>query len=542
MTETITLAPVGSSEREAVKLDGTNDMTVFAGLAKKAGIDLTILDGVVNLNRGSSGDPSGGGYVRPGKGAVIEGSKKTIMAAPSSIVRMTLDQPDVTLTNLDFRGRGHVQVFGTSGHVLLDHVRVSQADEAGNHIDLHGNCTAGFLFYAKSGQTLRDVELRSCSAEKTYHHGMSMHVYGADEGGTFRDFLFEDCLAFMCGMAKRAPRKGENTPYDYRVWTTGINTADTGDVIECELVRCKAEDAVQSGFHCDGSWTGHLQRIVNLIYQECVSVRNGWRCLPQTYEKFRAGFYGQSAEYINCTAEENAGPGFATKNQKPGELKMKGCRDIGSLYGAIVEYESPGARIELISERARERAFLGQVTAGGTLDLTVIDGPKKAIMFGKTIRSDYIDCPNHAAEVNGKYAAYKYTLDGSKITIRYQGERPAYEVYERSKLIGSPTFVLLEDDQEVPVVILPNPVPVGSLYAEDGAIWIQAPECRPMQLAWIPEDLQRAGGVSLRTQDGAVWVAANGLPARFVTFIPGDYQQFYPNGTMGYQTGYQTGA
>ncbi len=497
MTETITLAPVGASEREAVKLDGKTDMTVFAGLAKKAGIDLTILDGTVNLNGGASGDASGGGYVRPGKGATITGSKKTVMAAPNSIVRMTIDQPDVSLANLDFQGRGHVQVFGTSGNVLLDHVRVCQADANGNHIDLKGNCTAGFLFYARPGQTLRGVNLHFCSAERTYHHGMSMHVYGAQEGGTFADFLFEDCLAFMCGMADRAPRNGATTPIDLRNWATGINTADTGNVLDCELVRVRAENAVQSGFHCDGEWTGHAQKIVNLIYQECVAVRNGTRCAPGMVEKFRAGFYGQSGQYINCRAEGNAGPGFAYKNQKSRELVVKGCRDTGSLYGMVCEYAAPNAEVEFTSIGAKRCAFLGQVTSGGSLDLTVIDPPKNPIVFGRTIRSDYIDCPNHAAEVAGKYAAYGYALDGSKIVIRYEGTKPVYEVYTKSKLNGSPTFVRLEtgtieipdekppvvipDTPEVPPIVLP-PEPQPHLLSEDGCIKTVLPDGTKLML------------------------------------------------------------
>ena len=58
-------------------------------------------------------------------------------------------------------------------------------------------------------------------------------------------------------------------------------------------------------------------------------------------------------------------------------------------------------------------------------------------------------------------------IDGSKIVIRYKGERPAIDVYERSKLNGAITFVRLEDGAvevpddsvpdtpEVPVVVLP---------------------------------------------------------------------------------------
>lgn len=532
MTETIVIAPVGVSEREAVRLDGATDMTVLAGLARKASMDITILDGRVNLNGGASGDQSGGGYLRPGRGTRILGSGKTVMAAPNSIVRVTLDQPGVHLQELDFQGRGHIQLFDTASGAYLEKIRVCQADAAGNYYNLNKNCTAGFLFYAKPGKVLQNVTLKECMADHTYHHGFSMHVYGAQEGAAFKNFVFEDCLAYMCGSGHLTPQH----------WATGFNTADTGDILNCLLLRCRAENNLQSGFHCDGHWTGHAQKIVDLIYQECQAVRNGIRCASSMVEKFRCGFYGQSAQYLDCRTEGNAGPGFGIKNQAGNSLVMKGCRDLGSLYGLILEYAAPGAKVEFTSDSAKKRAFQGQVTAGGTLDLTILNPPATACTFGRTERIDYIDCPNHAAQVRDKYDKYGYTIDGRAVIVRAE-LRPGMEVWGPSTMnLGLIRYLPIVVP---PTVELPNPVPVGRIKMLDGSLWAGVSGIDFQPLARLPDDLVslyrhgaeyvpgvigEAKGV-ITVADGWLWLGPNGGELRQCVRLPESLQQFFKHGT-----------
>jgi len=483
----ITIAPKGNTAPADVRLDGKTDMAVLAKYVTQAGADVKILKGIVNLNGGGSGDPSGGGYLRPGKGATITGEPGTVLEARSSIVRLTLDKPGVTLRQLSFKGRGHIQWFDTGSGSLLEDVTVDQSDDNGNHIDLKGNCTAGFLFYAKVGKTLKNVTLRRCTATKTYHHGFSMHVYGAQEGATFSDFEFIGCKALSCGMHNRAPRNGACGKVDLRNWAVGFNTADTGNVIRVHLTDCYAEDPVQSCYHCDGSWTGHAQKVDGLVYLRCTAVRAGARCHPDMVDKYRCGFYGMSGTYIDCEAVECA-IGFGHGCQLSGGLVVKGCKDTGSGYGMIAAYTEPGARIEFTSVGATRQAFVGQVTGNGSLDLTLIDPPKNAITFGRTIRIPALDCPNHTDQAS-KYDKLPYTVNRSAITIN-AAEKPAIEEWKTSTFKGVYQFLPLvveeqppavPDTPEVPPIVLP-PEPQPHLLSEDGCIKTVLPDGTKLML------------------------------------------------------------
>ncbi|HQJ88860.1 MAG TPA: hypothetical protein PLY91_10015 [Methanoregulaceae archaeon] len=524
---TITIAPKGNPAPADVRLDGTTDITVLAKYVTRPGADIRILAGTVNLNGGSSGDPSGGGYLRPGEGTTITGEPGTVLAAPNNIVRITVDKPGVILRQMSLKGKGHIQWFDSGFDSLLEDVSVDQSDGAGGYLDLKKNCTAAFLFYARKGKTLRNVTLRRCTAIRSYHHGFSMHVYSYQEGSTFENFLFEDCRAISCGSGLLSPRD----------WSTGFNTADTGNVRDVVLRRCIAIDAYQSGFHCDGNWAGHAQTVTGLVYDRCVAERCGQRCSPNEQERFCSGFYGQSATYIDCRSIECALAGFGVKNEVPKSLRITGCSDVGSKYGLICEYAAKDAEIDFRSERAKVRAFQGQVTGAGTLDLSLVDPPTPAVTLGRTARIDYFDCPGHAAVVRNKYDKLGYTIYGTQIVVRAK-QRPVVEVWPSSRLVGDwqylPLDVCAPPPAEPPTPDLPNPVPQGSLYTEDGGwIWYQPPEGRPAQLmvgesgVRIPPEYFAAGGVTLRAQYGAVKIGANGYPEHVVGWLPDEIRIFY---------------
>lgn|GEM_PF-251409 len=542
MTGTITIAPVGNDAPADVRLDGKTDMAVLAKYWTVAGANVHMLSGKVNLNGGSSGDPSGGGYLRPGKGATITGEPGTVLEARSSIVRITIDKPGVTLKQLVFEGRAHLQWFDTGGDFVGEDLTVDQDDQFGNYddwkafaesqpsyakpntyYDLKRNCTAAFLFYAKPGKTLKKVTLRRCWAVRSYHHGFSCHTYGAQEGGTFADFLWEDCEAISCGSGLLSPRD----------WSCGF-LVDTGNIIRMTWRRLLAVDTYQSGGHTDGSWTGHRQDVEDFVIEDFVAIDCGRRCSPAEVERFCCGIYVQSAQLINCRTERCALAGIGIKNEKPNSLVVRGCRDTGSKYGMIAEYACNGAKIQFTSDGAKVRAFQGQVTGSGTLDLTVINPPPEpAILFGRTARIDYFDCPGHAAQVRDKYDVLKYTLIGGNIIISGE-DVPTYEVWGDSVLKGLPSYAPLDDEPENPPVDIPNPIPSGSLYVEDGEwIWFQPPEGRPEQFRingtaqTIPPAYLQAGGVTLRAVYGQVRVSATGLPELALGFLPDLVRQFY---------------
>jgi len=500
----ITIAPAGNDSPADVRLDGKTDMAILAKYWTVAGARVHMLAGRINLNGGSSGDPSGGGYLRPGKGATITGEVGTVLEARNSIVRVTIDKPGVTLRQLTFEGRAHIQWFDTGSDSLLADVTVDQDSEFGDYddwkalaeqqpsyakpgtfYDLKKNCTAAFLFYAKWGTTLKNVTLRRCNAVRSYHHGFSMHVYGAQEGATFENFLFEECRAISCGSGLLSPRD----------WSTGFNTADTGNLRNVRLVGCKAIDAYQSGFHCDGNWSGHAQTVQGLVYDRCTAIDCGQRCSPGEIERFCCGFYGQSGEYVDCTSRNCANAGFGIKNEKANSLVVKRCIDTDSAYGMICEYGSPGAKVQFTSMGAKVRAFQGQAGAsGGTLDLAIIDPPSPAVTFGRTQRIDYIQCPGHAAQIRDKYDRLGYTLDGSRIAI-LAAEKPAVEVWGTSRVNGAIVYAIgpdttipdeppapaVPDTPEVPPIVLP-PEPQPHLLSEDGCIKTVLPDGTKLML------------------------------------------------------------
>lgn len=488
---TIILAPKGNTAPADVQLDGKTDMTVIAGYARTPGNAIRVLKGTANLNGGTSADPSGGGYLRLAEGVTLEGDPDggTVFEAPSSIVRITVDKPNATLRNFKLTGRGHIQVFGTSGNVTIENVWIRQADGAGNYIDLKSNCTAAFLFYAKPGQTLRGVHLKGCTAEKSYHHGFSAHVYGGNEGGTFADFVIEDCEAISCGSGLLRPRD----------WSTGFLFADTGNLVNVRLKGCTAIDAYQSGFHCDGDWDGHRQNVTDYVYEDCVAIRCGHRCHADSVEKFRCGFYLQSVRMFRCGSIECAGPGFGIKNEKSGSLIVEECVDEGSLYGMILEYPAPNARVQFTSRKAVRRAFQGQVTgSNGLLDLTLVSPPVPAITFGRTQRIDYLDCPNHAETVRTKYDALGYTISGKAVTIRCEVP-PVVEVWARSKMdVGAITYLPLPDDPLEP----------------------EEPEEEPDGGGPVPPPVVPTGGIVYRPETGVVYVSGDGTSSPVIVPFP----------------------
>lgn len=399
-----------------------------------------------------------------GEGTHLDGHGSQVIA-DANAVRLWVDQdaPNVTIRNL--KGAGYFTLYAYASGLTVEDVLIQHTLNGSTYLDLgaKGGATAAFMVWGRAGTTLRDLIFRRCTADRSYHHGFSLNLAGAQEGGGFANVLYEDCTSIGAGaVTVRDPN---------RIWACGLDAPDAGDIDGLTVRRFTGISPVQDGVHLDGSWTGHRQRQTNVLVEDCYLVACGARCPVESDEKFRSGIYMQNGTIRNVRTEDCAGAGFALKNQESKMLKIEGCQDTGSQYGMICEYGAPGAVVEFTSIGAKRKAFLGQVTQSGSLDLTIVDGPKDPILFGRTIRSDYVDCPNHAAEVAGKYAAYGYALDGSKIVIRYEGERPVYEVYSKSKMNGAPTFVHLEDGTieipdgtpEVPPIVLPPVAPVAAI-------------------------------------------------------------------------------
>ena len=472
------------------------------------------------------------GLQQVGEGTVFDGNG-AILIAPNPM-RIVTREPGAVLRN--FSASGYVTLYNYASKYTAEHVTVSHSLDGKTILD-HGaigsSATAAFMTWLPLSTTrrLENLTYTGCRAEDIYHHGFSLNLEGASEGGEFRDVLYDSCVALRCGKHDRRPRDGAAGAIDLRNWACGFNIPDAGDITRMIVRDCESGDPIQDCFHLDGSWTGHRMNITDVLFERCFGWGAGRRCSDQSVEKFWHGIYGPHFRAVDCTFKDCRHAGMALINTEADRVDVRGCTDIGSAYGMILNYAAFGADVQFTSKAAKVHAFVGQAgSGGGTLDLTVIDGPKVAVLLGRALRADYIDCPNHngtrAGDQGPKYDKYSYTLDGSKIIIR--GEATV-DIWKTSHVAGEIVYLPLASDGEPAVVVdIPNPIPSGSLYIDDGRwIWYQPPEGRPTQWQAIPDDLLAAGGITLRAQDGAVWAGANGVPARTLGFLPDAVRQWY---------------
>lgn len=401
------------------------------------------------------------GRMTIGEGTLLDGHGATTIATGGS--RLWIEQPGVTVRNL--QGFGYFTLYAYAGGLTVEDVLIRHTlPGSDEYLDLAttGGATAAFMVWGSGGKTLHDIAMRRCTADHTYHHGFSLNLNNANEGGGFANVLYEGCKSFGAGAV--ACRNKTN------IWACAFDVPDAGDIDGLTVRNFEIRDPVQDGVHLDGSWEGHRQYQRNVLVENGTIIGAGLRCPQESVEKFRSGVYMQNGTIRNVHTEGCAGAGFALKNQESKMLRVEQCSDTGSQYGMISEYGAPNAVIEFTSLAATRRAFLGQVGGSGTLDLTIIDPPKgmPAVTLGRTIRSDYIDCDNHAHDRDvGKYAQLGYAVNGSNITIR-SPQKPAVEVWQASRLNGAITYVIddttVPDEPETPVP--PPEVPVTPVPRE----------------------------------------------------------------------------
>ena len=419
------------------------------------------------------------GLQQVGEGSTLDGHGAHLIAP--SPMRIVTRKPGAVLKNFD--ARGYVTLYNYASKYTVEHVTVSHSLDGKTILD-HGaagsSATGAFMTWLPLSTTKRLEKLtyRGCTAEDTYHHGFCMNLEGGSEGGEFRDVLYDSCVALRCGKHDRKPRDGASGTVDLRNWACCFNIPDAGDITRMTVRDCVAGDPIQDCFHMDGSWTGHRMNITDVLFERCHAVNAGQRCNSGSVEKFWHGIYTPQARIVDFASENCRHAGIALINTVADTVTVSRCKDIGSAYGMILNYAAYGADIAFTSESARVRAFVGQAgSGGGTLDLTVIDPPTTgpAVTFGRALRADYIDCPNHQDGPGGqkqKYDAYGYTLDGTKITIRSVAPL-TIETWPKSHVTGKMNLVplVLESEPEVepPPIVLP-PEPEAYILSEDGAL------------------------------------------------------------------------
>ena len=410
--------------------DGRSDVAVLAKALSVPDREVVLTAGRFDMNAGTA--PDGTRYLRLAEGVTVRGAGPglTRLVAEREPCRIAVGAPGVTVANLG--GYGYVGVQDAADRFTCEDVYLTHSLDGRTFLPFgrKGGCTAAFMVWGRRGRTLRNLTFRRCTADLSYHHGFSMNLAGALEGGGFADVLFEQCQAISAGSGF----EGKNGVPGVRDWSCGFDIPDAGDVERMIVRDCQAIDCWQDGFHLDGSWNGHRQRAVDVLFERCRAVACGQRSGTVPAELYQSGFYVQSARLVECHAERCRKAGFLCKNQEAGGLVLENCSDMGSAYGLVVEYGGNGAKIEgFISDGATRRA-LQMVGNNASVDIAIVNfaGTGRPVLLGITERLEYVDAPSHVEDLK-RYRARGYAMTGNRIAIVTDLPEDLVEVHPPSR-------------------------------------------------------------------------------------------------------------
>ena len=429
MTRTVIAArdssPADRSRADTV-CDGRTDVAVLARAMSEDGAHVELCPGTFDLNAGFTA--AGNRYLCPAKGVTVRGGGPafTRLVAAREPCRIAVDAPGVTLAG--FAGAGYVGIQDSADRFTCEEVALSHSLDGRTYLDFgrKGGCTAAFMAWGRRGRTLRHLAFRRCTASLSYHHGFSMNLAGASEGGGFADVLFDRCEALSCGSGLEGGGR--------RDWSCGFDIPDAGDVERMTVRDCVAVDAWQDGFHLDGSWAGHRQRAREVRFERCRAVACGQRSGVVPAELYQSGFYVQSATLVDCRTERCRKAGFLCKNQEAGGLVLERCRDTGSAYGLVIEYGGTQARVEGFVSRGATRRALQMVGSSAEVELAVLEfaGAGRPVLLGVTERLEFVDAPDHAADL-AMYRARGYAMRTNRIAIMAERPGDLVEVHPPSR-------------------------------------------------------------------------------------------------------------
>ncbi len=389
---------------------GKNDVAVLAVALAAPEREVELCAGRYDLNAGRA--PDGSRLLRVGAGVTVRGAGPglTRLMAEREPCRIVADAPGAAVANLG--GFGYVGLEVHADRFTAEDVYLTHSLDGRTYLDFgrKGGCTAAFMASGRKGRTLRDLTFRRCSVERSYHHGFSLNLAGASEGGGFADILYEQCHAICCGSGLEGGGK--------RDWSCGFDIPDAGDVERMTVRDCRAVDCWQDGFHLDGSWDGHRQRAKDILFERCRAVSCGQRSGTGPAELYQSGFYVQSARLVDCEAERCKKAGFLCKNEEAGGLVLERCSDTGSAYGLVIEYGGERARVEgFVSDGATRRALqmVGN-DADVEIEVRTFAGDRRPVLLGITERLEFVDAPGHVADL-ARYRARGYAMKGNRIRI-----------------------------------------------------------------------------------------------------------------------------
>ncbi len=406
--------------RADIVCDGKSDVAVLAKAVAVPDREVELSAGTFDMNAGftSSGDR----YLRPAGNVTVRGAGPglTRLVAAGEPCRIAVDAAGVTLANLG--GFGYVGIQDTADHFACEDIHLAHTLDGTSYLDFgpKGGCTAAFMVWGRRGRTVRGLTFLRCTAEMSYHHGFSLNLSGASEGGGFADVLYEQCRAIGAGSGMER-------------WSCGFDIPDAGDISSLTAVDCQAVDCWQDGFHLDGSWDGHRQRAKDVLFERCHAVSCGQRSGTLPAELYQSGFYVQSARLVDCTAERCRKAGFLCKNEEGDGLTLENCSDTGSAYGLVIEYGGNGAKVErFVSDGATRRA-LQMVGTDADVEVEVRNfaGKGRPVLLGVTERLEFVDAPGHVEDLK-RYRARGYAMKDNRIRIVTDRPMEAVEVHPPS--------------------------------------------------------------------------------------------------------------
>ncbi|NLX49661.1 MAG: hypothetical protein GXY82_07325 [Methanospirillum sp.] len=292
----------------AYRCDGADDHVEIQRALEEAAVTggtVLMLDGTFDCTE----------KLMPPMGTTLHGlgAGRTVLDIQGYYRPIELLQDQVTLREFSITGRGFILV--RASRVLVENVTITTMQSG--KVEANG----AFFVYAKDS-ALREIEFRNCTAVDCGIHGFNVNGEGSPK--ETRDLRYIDCAAIRCGNAD-----------SNAVWTTGFDFHETNDLRGLTVLRCRAEDNWESGFHFEpGTHVTPRTESSDIRMEDCVSVENGRRNTkgyPYT-DTFQSGYYvHRDAVLVNCSSADNRNAGFFV--HEGSNVTFSGCTDDGSTYG-----------------------------------------------------------------------------------------------------------------------------------------------------------------------------------------------------------------
>ena len=385
----------------AHRCDGTDDQVEIQRALDEAGVNggtVVLLDGTFRCTD----------KLNPRTGTTLMGlgPGQTTLDVQGYYKPIELLQDSVVLQGFKITGRGFVLV--RASHVLVENVEITTMQKG--KVEANG----AFFVFAKDS-VIQDVEFRNCTAIDCGIHGFNVNGDGSPK--ETRDLRYIDCAAIRCGNADSRA-----------IWATGFDFHETNDLYGITVIRCRAEDNWESGFHFEPG--GHVtpKTVAEKIRMEdCVSIGNGQRNTkgyPYT-DTFQSGYYVHNdAVLVNCTSEKNRNAGFFVHGGRT--VTFENCSDVGSTYGWKVVKDSHDVTLE----GCRTAGNLEWGLWAADAKRLVLDGFEQRGVRGKdgyqSMLGWYYGNPAYEKPVTS--SRFEIAADGSLPAINQAGANNQYEV------------------------------------------------------------------------------------------------------------------